>query len=259
MSLSADSAHLGCGQLPPTTSRVHSLAGGHHSTEEIMAEALEKLQILQKLQTHERRPLLGYDHASPVEGVEDRSHSCSSCSSQGSGGQQDASNRSHQWRKGIAGGGSGGDEDEDDEDTPPAHSPQRRVHVTPPPFQDLAGGRFNFHHLQSPYVTPLSAKTNGYHLHPDVMHQQFPCEVSMLPVPRIVYSAGGGNAGDTVSFAPELGSDCTLDENVFLADMITLKYLGMAGSSRNRGKALLRPADQTLGYEGILWSPMASV
>ena len=65
-------------------------------------------------------------------------------------------------------------------------------------------------------------------LHPDVLQQRFTGDISMLPVPRIVYSGGSGRAGGTTTtFMSHLGgADFTLDENMQMADMIALKYLG---------------------------------
>ena len=70
-------------------------------------------------------------------------------------------------------------------------------------------------------------------LHPDVLQQQFTGDISMLPVPRIMYmssSSDGGpyyrGAGGTTFLSQLGGADYTVDENVQLADMIALKYLG---------------------------------
>ena len=75
------------------------------------------------------------------------------------------------------------------------------------------------------------------YLHPDVLQQQFSAEVSLLPVPRIVgpvpNSSSHGYDGSTLGTALHprgywnmAGSDSTLDENMQLADMIAVKYLG---------------------------------
>lgn len=73
-------------------------------------------------------------------------------------------------------------------------------------------------------------------LHPDVLQQQFASgDISLLPVPRIVYS--GGSGGGTyravgTTFMSQLGCsgvDYTVDENTQMADMIALKYLGKKG------------------------------
>ena len=49
----------------------------------------------------------------------------------------------------------------------------------------------------------------------------------MLPVPRIMYSGGRARGTTATTFMSHLGgADFTLDENMQMADMIALKYLG---------------------------------
>lgn len=72
-------------------------------------------------------------------------------------------------------------------------------------------------------------------LHPDVLQQQFTAgDISMLPVPRIMYVGHGTAADDglyratrgTTFVSQYGGADYTMDENTQMADMIALKYLG---------------------------------
>ena len=94
--------------------------------------------------------------------------------------------------------------------------------------------------LKHPSMPPLSLGDTVHHslppLHPDVLQQHFAGgDISLLPVPRIVYS--GGSSGGTyravgTTFVSQLGfggSVCTVDENTQMADMIALKYLGEKG------------------------------
>ena len=94
--------------------------------------------------------------------------------------------------------------------------------------------------LKHPSMPPLSlgdvVDQSLPPLHPDVLQQQFVGgDISLLPVPRIMYSSGGG--GGTyralgTTFVSQLGfggSDYTVDENTQMADMIALKYLGKKG------------------------------
>lgn len=233
---------LECGQLSPTS----ILSLRHHSTEDILAEALEKVRILKQLQT-QRHGNLNFDRTLPEKMEGGFGYSQSSNSSGGSGEHVDtgSANRSNQWRKSKGTeGGSGGDEDEDDEDKTPTPSHSRRD--TSPAHKPGLSQQPSY--LQPPYLTPLSTKNNRYFLHPDVMHQQFSSEVSVLPVPHIM--CPGGRAGsDALSYAAMLGEDCTVDENVFLADMIALKYLGL--SERNHGSQT--EARQALGYAGGIY------
>lgn len=219
-----------------------------------MAEALEKVRILEQLQTQRHsNSSLDLAHTLPVATQGSGESPGSSCSS---GGDRDLANRSNQWRKSKgSGGGSGGDEDDyEDEDktpTPPPspHSRQSlRMAATSPSHSLNLSQQPKPSYLQPPYMTPLSAKNNRYLLHPDVMHQHFPSEVSVLPVPHILCpsNTGGGGSGDAMSLAAMLGDDCTVDENVFLADMIALKYLGL---SRNHA-GIDQTESQQLGYGG---------
>ena len=75
-------------------------------------------------------------------------------------------------------------------------------------------------------------------LHPDVLQQRFAgSDISLLPVPRIMYLGSNGNGGPYrvggSTFVSQLGlgggSDHTVDENTQMADMIALKYLGKKG------------------------------
>ena len=79
-----------------------------------------------------------------------------------------------------------------------------------------------------PYTPVLPLDQSLPPLHPDVLQQRFTGDISMLPVPRIMYSGGSGRAGGTTTtFMSHLGgADFTLDENMQMADMIALKYLG---------------------------------
>ncbi len=88
-----------------------------------------------------------------------------------------------------------------------------------------------------PYTPVLPLDQSLPPLHPDVLQQKFAGDISMLPVPRIMYSGGraaGGTIGTTTTFMSHLygggggggGADFTLDENMQMADMIALKYLG---------------------------------
>lgn len=62
-------------------------------------------------------------------------------------------------------------------------------------------------------------------LHPDILQQKFIGDISMLPVPRIMYEGGRGAGG--ITFMNQVGgAEFTMDENVQMADMIALKYLG---------------------------------
>ena len=94
--------------------------------------------------------------------------------------------------------------------------------------------------LKHPSMPPLSlgdvVDQSLPPLHPDVLQQQFAGgDISLLPVPRIVYSSGG--SGGTyramgTTFMSQLGvggSDYTVDENTQMADIIALKYLGKKG------------------------------
>lgn len=83
--------------------------------------------------------------------------------------------------------------------------------------------------LKYPYTPVLVLDQSLPPLHPDVLQQKFTGDISMLPVPRIMYSGSSGRAGGTVAttFMSHLGgADFTLDENMQMADMIALKYLG---------------------------------
>ena len=80
-----------------------------------------------------------------------------------------------------------------------------------------------------PYTPVLHLDQSLPPLHPDVLQQRFAGDISMLPVPRIRFSGGSSRraAGGT-TFMSHLGggADFTLDENMQMADMIALKYLG---------------------------------
>ena len=83
--------------------------------------------------------------------------------------------------------------------------------------------------LKYPYTPVLPLDQSLPPLHPDVLQQKFAGDISMLPVPRIMYSGGSGRARGTTAttFMSHLGgTDFTLDENMQMADMIALKYLG---------------------------------
>ena len=252
-----------CGQLSPTS--VLSLR--HHSTEDILAEALEKVRILEQLQT--RRHSSTSAHTLPAKTAGSGGGFSSSCSSRGSGDccghvstqNQTLTNRSNLWRKNKgSGGGSGGDEDEYEEDDPtplplPPHSRNSPLCATTPPFHNPPlPQQPNYDQSNYPYVTPLSAKNNNHYLlHPDVMHQHFSPEISMLPVPHILCAnhnaGGGGSGGDPLPLAAMLGDDCTVDEKAFLADMIALKYLGLSGgSSRTHAGSIEQTEARQLGY-----------
>ena len=84
------------------------------------------------------------------------------------------------------------------------------------------------HILKYPYTPVLPLDHSLPPLHPDVLQQRFTGDISMLPVPRIMYSGGSGRAGGTTTFVSQLGggADFTMDENMQMADMIALKYLG---------------------------------
>ena len=256
-----------CGQLSPTCAS--SLR--HRSTEDILAEALEKVQLLGNLQSSRRQspvPGCSLDQPAGMEGHHLPHHQSgvrlSSCPQsirrsravEGLPSPADLGKRSlHsvagrssqcQWR-GIAGGsgGSCGDDEEEEEEeeegdmtlTPPHEREKMSFHISTPRHSDMRYSNMRPpppvsnppSYLQPPYITPLSAK-NGHHLlHPDVLHQQFSSDVSLLPVPHIVCP---NMSSDGPSFANVLGNDYTLDENVYLADMIAMKYLGLP-SCRN--------------------------
>jgi hypothetical protein len=254
MSIPVDWTEPECGQLSPTS--VLSLR--HHSTEDILTEALEKVRILEQLQ-NQRQGSSSLDLVPGKSQGSGEEFSCSqsissSCSS--GGDTRLKSSQSNQWRRNKgSGGGSGGDEDEYEEDedktpTPPPPPPHSRLNsrLTPPHLTTslLPHSPSHAHHpncdqpsyLQSPYVTPLSAKNNRYLLHPDVMNQHFSSEISVLPVPHILcptHTSGGGGGGGIPSLAGMLGDDYTVDEKAYLADMIALKYLGSGGSRNHQG------------------------
>lgn len=259
-----------CGQLSPTS--VLSLQ--HHPTEDILAEALEKVKILEQLQTRRHSNASAHTLLAKTPGSGTGfSSSSSSCSSGGLGDRcghvsalnQSSSNRCNQWKRNKeSGGGSGGDEDdyEEDEDkapTPLPLPPRSRyspLHATTsPPCNPPLPQHLNYDqssYLQPLYVTPLSAKNNHYLLHPDVMmHRHCSSEISMLPVPHILcpnHNAGGGS-GNALPLATMLGEDCTVDEKAFLADMIALKYLGLSGgSSRTHAGSIDQTEARQLGY-----------
>ena len=79
-----------------------------------------------------------------------------------------------------------------------------------------------------PYTPVLPLDQSLPPLHPDVLQQRFTGDISMLPVPRIMFS--GGRAAGGTTYMSHLGAgggaDFTLDENMQMADMIALKYLG---------------------------------
>ncbi len=75
------------------------------------------------------------------------------------------------------------------------------------------------------------------YLHPDVLQQHYSTEISLLPVPRIVGPVPNNNSTlDTAAAYPRsmASSDTTLDENMQLADMIAMKYLGTVGPQDTR-------------------------
>lgn len=169
-------------------------------------------------------------------------------------------NGGHRWRdEGKSDDDSGSDNFDDDNKTPTPPHDNKDDKVSTPPCPPPHHVSQN---LEPPSVTPPSAKHGDFFLHPDVIHQQFSCDVSMLPVPRIVCPSSGsygydsGGMGDAVSFAL-LGSDYTLDENVHLADMIALKYLGMSGvrssGGGNPGESWSEEADQRERSEGTAY------
>ena len=95
----------------------------------------------------------------------------------------------------------------------------------------------SLHTSQGSNSLPPSDPSDLPYLHPDVLQQQFRSEVSLLPVPRIVgpvpnsssHSYEGSTLGTALyprSYWSTTGSDGTLDENMQLADMIAMKYLG---------------------------------
>ena len=75
------------------------------------------------------------------------------------------------------------------------------------------------------------------YLHPDVLQQHYSTEISLLPVPRIVGPIPNNNSTlDTAAVYSRsmTSSDTTLDENMQLADMIAMKYLGTVGPQDTR-------------------------
>ncbi len=151
-------------------------------------------------------------------------------------GSGSSSSNHQRWRDEGKSAGSGGEDDSSDKTPTPPDDSSAEVdtpppNTAPPPTNEAPPHRHNQHYPQPPFVTPLSTRTGHHLLHPDVLHQQFPHDISMLPVPHILCpSASGGSDGDSLSFAAVLGSDYTLDENVHMADIIALKYLDMPGS-----------------------------
>ena len=151
-------------------------------------------------------------------------------------------------RESIEGEDEGGELEEDFTPTPPRDDKPNGLVLAPPPLPPdagLSGPSHPRHHLPHhqlrppPWGTPLSAKSGHYnHLHPDVLHRQFSPNISLLPVPRIVCpdsaSGSGSVGGASLASLAMLGNEYTLDENVYLADMIALKYLGL--DSHNTGR-----------------------
>lgn len=160
------------------------------------------------------------------------------------------------------------------------------IHVTqprglaPPPSHTASSSTSAPYHHQPPsspplWGTPLAARNGSYPLHPDiagkpyllhpdVLAQQFSPDISLLPVPRIVCPGTGGSSGrslEAASFGILGGgsggsNEYTLDENVYHADMITLKYLG-AENLRNlrhprpsASRGHLQPQHGSLETEG---------
>lgn len=96
--------------------------------------------------------------------------------------------------------------------------------------EDQPHNKSNLEHVfKYPYTPVLPLDQSLPPLHPDVLQQRFTGDISMLPVPRIMYSRGSSErAGGTTTFMSQLGggADFTMDENMQMADMIALKYLG---------------------------------
>ena len=108
------------------------------------------------------------------------------------------------------------------EESNPSLQSHRSEHTQPEPA--VPNRPYTPFHLGDQSLPPL---------HPDVLQQRFGgSDISMLPVPRIMY-VGSGNeatyraAAVGATFVSQLGgADLTLDENTRMADMIALKYLG---------------------------------
>ena len=150
--------------------------------------------------------------------------------------------RGERWREeGGRGSGEGGDSGEDKTLTPP--TPRNRIsdddvmQMTPPLNNTTPPLNHNQPHPPPPWTTPLSTKNGNYLLHPDVagqyllhpdvLNRQFSPDISMLPVPRIMCPPTAGNSGWSLdTFVLGSNNEYTIDENVYHADMITMKYLG---------------------------------
>ena len=77
-----------------------------------------------------------------------------------------------------------------------------------------------------PYTPVLPLDQSLPPLHPDVLQQRLTGDISMLPVPRIMYGGSSDRTGGTTFVSRLGGADFTMDENMQMADMIALKYLG---------------------------------
>ena len=109
-------------------------------------------------------------------------------------------------------------------------------------------------------TTNQNQSTGPLYLHSDVLQQRYGNEISMLPVPRIVCPVltDNSNSYSDTSLFPKRAqnmiggsSDCTLDENMQLADMIAMKYVGNTLPSGQTDRLLTQPRRQ-LYVEGTL-------
>ena len=162
--------------------------------------------------------------------------SWSSAAQVSNGSVSPLSSSSHRrWREEGRSAGSGGEDNDSDKTPTPPHETDSGGEMTTPPRNTAPPPHPHQHHHNHlhppPFVTPLSARTGHYHLHPDVLHQQFSPDVSMLPVPHILCPSSSSSDGDSTTFGAMPENDYTLDENVHMADMIALKYLGMPSTS----------------------------
>ena len=272
-------------QLSPIESNFHNK---QWSTEDILADTFEKLQVLENLQTKRRGSPLTDSQSFSHRGSESGSrlidvsnlsvpgesekvqysfsgvHGSSLLSGSGkrcevgcddfSGTQSENRMESKELRNmnssehfcrsnGVEGSSSSphsgrdaekAEGDDDKTPTPPRYKNQADVNSTFP--QDTEGYNTNGCHPypQPPFLTPLSAKNGSmYHLHPDVLHQHYSPDITMLPIPHILCP---DNMQDTMLLTAMMGNDYTLDENFHNAEMISRRYLGMSGS-RNHSES----------------------
>ncbi len=286
-----DSVSISTCEDPPSE-RINPLAfpsqNQKWTTEDILADALEKVKILERLQSQKRasppKPneqdskehssLFSHSHSGLssrnssqriLNGVGERLTNCcfsstgsieQNCSSSGRyqvesadmlPGTPGVENRAQTIQTRSTNSSLSSCTSEDDQPwedrgrqddktpTPPRGSKRSEYtgHAECPidPYMDKSEPVQHLNKKQVPFMTPLSARNGGpsYHLHPDVLHQQYSPDISMLPVPRIVCP----NSGDTILFTALMGNDVTVDENVYMADMITQKYLQGLDDNRN--------------------------